>query len=661
MRVNNKLLKMIQYFKTKGNNHLVNIINKMEFRATVVTKEIEINPPVKVMRSSKKLEIMKNVLPNYGEHLKSILKEHLDSKTNKYKAIIKILSNVEVLTMAYELIKSNTGNTTVGTTGETLDGITKNWLNNISKELKEGKYTFNPSRRVLIPNNNGKLRPLGVTNPREKIVQKAITMILETIFEPIFSENSHGFRPNRSCHTALKQIDLKIKSGYSWVIEGDISKCFDSIPHAVIMEIIKEKIECNKTLTLIKRSLSAGYLDTNTNKIIKESIGTPQGSILSPLLCNIVLDKLDKFIDEIKINYEKGKTRKLTKEYHKIKRIPYNLRTSEQKNVPSANVMDKDYRRIEYVRYADDFIIGIIGSKEEAINIKGKIKEFLLNLGLNLSTEKTKITNFKEGFNFLGTHIFIRKYNKNKEQPFNISKIGGKLIKRRYHPRIVFHAPILDLLKKLRDKKFIKIKNKEIYPLGLSRLTTLDHSDILRYYNNIIRGLTNYYSFVDNKMCLSSIIRFLKYSCGLTLRRKYKLSTLRKTFLKFGYNFTCPKTKYSLNIPPAKQLNKSREFNINISIPQPEDLINKSWSNKLTQSNINKNCALCNTNVNIEMHHLKSVKDVRMKIKKGSNTFEEWKGAFLRKQIPLCSKHHDDWHNNSLNVEQLKILKKYQS
>lgn len=653
---------MSQIVVTKGNNRST----RAEFRSTVVVRgKTKTSPSVKAKRTSRRNGNTNSVLPtNSGGFIVNVLKECFNVQSHKYQALIKLVSNLDVLIMAYELIKSNTGNTTPGTTGETLDGITKAWLEKLSAELAQGRFEFKPSRRVWIPKKDGSLtRPLGVANPREKIVQKAISMILEGIYEPRFSDTSHGFRPDRSCHSALHQMSLGVKSGFSWVIEGDISKCYDSIPHKIIIEILKENIACEKFLTLINRSLQAGYIDPKNSQIIKEKVGTPQGSVLSPILCNIVLDKLDKFIEDLKEKFNRGEARRIVPEYRKIQRLSYNDRTPQQKQMRAVDVMDPNFKRLFYVRYADDFIVAVLGSKEETENLKIEIKEFLSEkLGLTLNMDKSKVTSLKKGFNFLGAEIFVKKFNDTKEQPRVKYQRNGKNIDAKFHPRIVMHAPIKSLLDKLVERKFIKAVNKEYYPIGLTRMFTHDHEDILRYYNSVINGIVNYYSFVDNRMNLSSIVRYLRYSCAATLSRKMKIPSIRQVFKRFGPELKSETGDVRLDYPRSKDLRKitdNKKFKNKILLIQPDEILNTMWINKVTKSNLNKVCALCGSSEEIEMHHMRSVKDVRRKINKGEATFTEWKGAFLRKQVPLCNRHHRAWHSNTLSETELNILKTY--
>jgi retron-type reverse transcriptase len=239
----------------------------------------------------------------------------------KHYGLIGLISDPELLIMAYELIKSNPGNMTPGPDREiTLDGVGLDWIKGTSDKLQSGKLRFQPARRIGIPKPGkpNETRPLGIANPREKVIQKAIQIVLEAIYEPTFLKYSHGFRPGRSCHTALKECTNKL-TGTKWVIEGDISKCFDKIPHEPLMRILGKRIGCEKTLALIKSALKAGYIEMGkiTNNLLE---GTPQGSVLSPLLCNIYLNEFDQFMDQIIADYNKGRVRRWNPEYRKVYR-----------------------------------------------------------------------------------------------------------------------------------------------------------------------------------------------------------------------------------------------------------------------------------------------------------------------------------------------------
>lgn len=273
------------------------------------------------------------------------------------------------------MVKNKSGIAAKGVSNETLDGIKLKTLQKISKEILNGTIKFSPVRRVLIPKpGKTELRPLGVSSPREKIIQKSIDLVLTAIYEEIFLDCSHGSRPNRSCHSALKHLQIKIGNAgtYTWVIEGDIKGCFDNIPHSMILKGLRLKVDCPTTIGLIKKILNAGYiLDEDLKKygrkkakVHKSDIGTPQGIVLSPLFSNIVLHQLDVFIqEEAKKKFtQSNKKRKVNLEYRKLTRQiqkeeePKKKRKliNERLKVPSKDMSDPNYNRLYYVRYVDD-------------------------------------------------------------------------------------------------------------------------------------------------------------------------------------------------------------------------------------------------------------------------------------------------------------------
>jgi len=327
----------------------------------------------------------------------SVVMEDPQLKTENIN--IKKLTNLENLVLAYENIKSKPGNMTPGTDKETLDGISLTHFKKVQEKLKSGSYQFPPARRIMIPKpGSEEKRPLTIASPRDKIVQKALQQIMEPEYEKIFLESSHGFRPGKGTHTAIRQVESQFQS-VRYIIEADFSKAFDNIPHRRLMNILKRKIKCPKTLQLIKSALKAGYVEMGKlhNQLDKS---TPQGSILSPLLCNIYLHELDLKMEDLKKEYNRGKRNQRTKEYVSISnKIKYmskkgqNVTKPEEfkaavkslRKIPSTK-SDETYCRIQYVRYADDFIIGVQGSLTMAKEILEKVRQFVeeeLQLKLN--------------------------------------------------------------------------------------------------------------------------------------------------------------------------------------------------------------------------------------------------------------------------------------
>lgn len=477
------------------------------------------------------------------------------NKDGRYGNLLQIISSVNTLVLAYLIIKGKKGISAKGIDSETLDGISMEYIQKIANELKSGSFNFSPVRRVDIPKPGTTVtRPLGISKPRQKIVQKSIELVLSIIFESKFLDCSHGSRPGRSCHSALKRLQLTMgnASTYTYCIEGDIKGCFDNIPHAEIIKGINREVDCPPTLNLVQKILNAGFiLDKELKKhgkkarIYKPNIGTPQGVVLSLLFSNIVLHELDLYVCEVlDQEFRKGKHRKENLEY---RRLRYRIKTKDglkirrklinkSLTVPSKAVNDPNFKRIFYTRYVDDWVLLVAGSMEDAKTIRSKVSKKLLSLGLTLNLEKTHVTSLRKGVcHYLGVDFFICKNTKDHFKPVRVVKKGETSIRQKVVPRLILKVPLLKLLKKLQEQGFVKRSSLgEFFPKGKPGLTPLSHPQILNYFNSRIRGVLNYYCCVHNRNELWAIVRFLKYSCALTLARKFKLKTLAKTFKKFG-------------------------------------------------------------------------------------------------------------------------------
>lgn len=448
---------------------------------------------------------------------------------------IKAIANMNNLVVAYELIKSNPGNMTKGTCPETLDGISLKFLEKVKKDLRGGTYNFPPARRIQIPKpGKNETRPLTIASPRDKLVQKAIQLVMEPVFEKIFLDCSHGFRPNKGTRTAMQYIDAKFQSCH-YIIEADFSKAFDSIAHSKLMEHLKEIITCDKTLRLIKSGLKAGYIelgDLHDNL----DVGTPQGSILSPLLCNIFLHKLDIYMESVKAEFSVGRKKKKSKEYKALSNKCKYMRSKGQditnpelyheirSRMLATPSMTKDstYVKINYVRYADDFIIGVEGSYEIAVAILEKVQTFINNqLGLKLNPDKTGIIKYSVvpikflGYKLMAPHMKgIEKPIEALDQKFNTLKgTDSRTIVRRKKIRVRIHMDHTKVLETLETNRFIRKRtahgthNKLIYRGTFKgNLINLEHADIIMYYNSVMRGIYNYYDFTSNAHNLANVM-----------------------------------------------------------------------------------------------------------------------------------------------------------
>lgn len=601
------------------------------------------------------------------------------NKDGRHCNLLRIISSVDTLILAYLIIKGKKGVSAKGIDYETLDGINIGYFNRISKELKRGTFQFSPVRRVDIPKPNTTVtRPLGISKPRQKIVQKAIDLVLSTIFEEKFLDCSHGSRPGRSCHSALKRLQFTVgnASTYTFCIEGDIKGCFDNIPHAEITKGISREVDCPATLNLVRKILNAGYVldeELKTHgknaKIYKSKIGTPQGVVLSPLFSNIVLHELDWYVCGIlDKEFRKGKQRKANNEY---RRLRYRIKNENDLKVrrklingalaiPSKVTEDPNFKRIFYTRYVDDWVLFVAGDMRDTKNIRSMISNKLQTLGLTLNLEKTHITSLRKGVcHFLGVDFKIRKNSEEHFKPVRVVKKGETSIRQRFTPRLILMAPILKLLEKLLKQGFVKRSSLgEFFPKGKQGLSQLSHPQILNYFNSRIRGVLNYYSCVHNRNSLWAIVRLLRYSCALCLAKKFKLKTLAKTFKKFGpeLKFVNDKGKVykifrpeNLKILPLEERFKTGQ---NYEI---DKLLTQSWANSLTYSQFDEPCAICGTSDDIEIHHMRSVKNVRLK----TRTYAQWVGGFLRKSAPLCIKHHNNLHSGKLSMEEINRLSAY--
>lgn len=446
----------------------------------------------------------------------------------------------DIYHIAYQKLYKNKGAGTKGVDNDTADGFSEEKIQKIIKSLKDGTYQPKPVKRTYISKANGKVRPLGIPTFTDKLIQEVLRMILESIYEPIFLNESHGFRPNRSCHTALRQI----KYGFvavRWFIEGDIKGCFDNINHIVLSNIISKKIKDARLLKLVYKFLKAGYLeDWKYNKTYS---GTPQGGIISPILANIYLNELDQFIEKNSKEFNKPSKQYRTDEYMKkqseIASIRYYLAKSEGEErkklikdmkkcklellkTPMKLQTDK---KIRYIRYADDFLIGVNGSKEDCEKIKKELTLFLReNLKLELSQEKTLITHSCKEVRFLGYNVKVRR----NQEIFKVKGPTKNYTKRKLNNMVELGIPLDEKITKfLFEKGVIKQKDGKISPKRRQNFITLSDLEIVSAFNAEIRGICNYYNLAVNFYKLSYFAYLMEYSCLKTLASKHDTSVAK--------------------------------------------------------------------------------------------------------------------------------------
>lgn len=594
------------------------------------------------------------------------LQKHSKEKDYKFERLYRLLYNEEMYLKAYQNIYAKEGNMTVGTDNKTIDGMNLKRIENIINSLRDESYQPRPSRRTYIPKKNGKLRPLGIPSFDDKLLQEVIRMILNEIYEDYFEDSSHGFRPNRSCHTALTKIQTTF-TGAKWFIEGDIKGFFDNINHNKMIDILKERINDDRFLRLIRKFLNAGYLEDWT--FHKTYSGCPQGGIISPILANIYLDKFDKYMKEYVDSFKKGKRRSRTKEYRqneielrKARDLLLEAKDETEKNIaikkirelekervsiPHSDPMDSNYARLTYVRYADDWLCGVIGSKEDCRIIKEDIKLFLSEkLQLELSEEKTLITNAKDYANFLSYQIYVRQSNLSKRDK------AGRLI-RNYTGRVVLEVSSKKIKSRLLEYGAMKLTyhmGNEIWkPTARYKMKNCDDLEILERYNSEIRGFYNYYCIANNSSIINSFKYIMEYSMYKTYATKYRTSKSKiitkfrigKDFgVKYKNSKGIEKTRlfYNQGFKRQKERLFANEDNIidGIKYLSSTSLIDRLKANK---------CEICGKeNTSIEIHHVRKLKDL-----KGKNYWEKLMIARKRKTLALCLECHRKLHSGKLD------------
>ena len=606
-------------------------------------------------------------------------KNVLESLTSKaanedyhYKRLYRNLYNPEFFLLAYERTQAKPGNMTAGNDGNTIDGMSMKRIDSLIQKLKDFSYQPKPARRTYIPKANGKMRPLGIPAFDDKLVQEVVRMILESIYEPTFQNSSHGFRPKRSCHTALQYIKRNY-TGVKWFVEGDIKGCFDNVDHHVLVRILRRRIKDEYFISLIWKFLKAGYMEDwvyhNTYS------GTPQGSLISPILANIYLNELDVFMAKYAESFNCGKGRKINPAY----KMPLDVRRGKQEwlkrnsakiseekrqkvmaeirelnnylsTVPYSDPMDTGYKRVVYVRYADDFLIGVIGSKEDAKQVKTDVGEFIKEqLHLEMSPEKTLITHGNDFARFLGYLVTV-----SREQ--NRTRTKNGFTRRTYVGKVKLYVPKEKWLNRLLSYSALKISydkahgNKEVWePVRRPGLIRLDDIEILNQYNAEVRGMYNYYRLANNATVLNAFVYVMKYSMYKTFAGKYRTS-MRKIIYKYCRNkdFTVSYQTKS-GTKSVVFYNQGVRRNDKVIATENPDIIGRTNENRrytrLTDRLQGHVCEFCGAETeDIEIHHIRKLKDLS-----GKAEWERHMIARKRKTMALCHSCHVKLHNGKLD------------
>jgi group II intron reverse transcriptase/maturase len=563
------------------------------------------------------------------------------------------LFDPELFLRAYGKIYRNAGATTKGATEETVDGMCLQKIHDIITRLRYERYEWTPVRRTEIPKANSlKKRPLGIPIWSDKLVQEVLRTLLEAYYEQRFSVLSHGFRPNRGCHSALRYIRRAWK-GTIWFIEGDIKGCFDNIDHTILLQIIRRDVHDGQLVTLIEGLLKAGYMEDWRHH--DNLSGTPQGGIISPLLANIYLNELDRFVeDELTPAYTKGDRRKANPDYARIEALLKVARRREDleeikrlkremRKIISHAPHDPDYRRLRYIRYADDFLLGFVGPKNEAEDIRRRLGEFLeRKLKLTLSPEKTLITHATDDkAKFLGYEVTVTRNG-------NLVSSDGR---RATNGKITLLMP-QKVARKYRDR--YSKNGKIIHKAEL--ISETDYTTVSRY-QAVLSGVYNYYCMAVNvsKPTRMPYIKWiLETSLTKTLAAKYQCrsSEIRK---KYGVRVLDRKVLQVVVERPDKEPLVATFGGIPFErIPEGMGVVDFSaataWSkpankrSEVVQRMMAGRCELCKWEGPVQVHHIRKLADIDRPGRRPKAEWERIMSARKRKTLVVCEECHQDIH-----------------
>ena len=588
------------------------------------------------------------------EILARISQNSLANKEEVFTKLYRYLLRPDIYFVAYKNLYANNGAATKGVNEDTADGFSEAKIDSIIKALADETYQPMPVRRTYIQkkNNRKKLRPLGIPTFTDKLVQEVLRMILEAVYEPIFLDVSHGFRPKRSCHTALKQLRREF-NGTRWFVEGDIKGCFDNINHAVLVGLLSNKIKDARITKLIYKFLKAGYLENW--QYHKTYSGTPQGGIISPLLANIYLHELDKFVMKLKSEFDTPGVGQITPEYrelhNEIKRLSHRLTkvTGEEREMVLAEYKPKRQKlmtipctaqtdkKLKYVRYADDFLIAVKGNREDCQWIKSKLAEFIGDtLKMELSEDKTLITHSSKCARFLGYDVRVRRSGK-------IKRGGpGHVKMRTLNGGVELLVPLNDKIRQFVFTKGVAIQKEDgsMFPVHRKYLIGLTDLEIVSVYNAELRGICNYYGMASNFCKLHYFSYLMEYSCLKTLASKHKTS-LSKIIDKFndgtgkwGVPYETKlgsKRRYFANYADCKGKGSATDYISNAAVVYGYAV--NTLENRLKA----KVCELCGTTESdhYEVHHINKLKNLKGK--------ERWEIAMIakhRKTLVVCRDCH---------------------
>ncbi len=562
----------------------------------------------------------------------------------------------ELYLAAYDKIRRNKGALTSGSAGETADGYGTEDIRKVIELLRNERFYFRPSRRIHIPKKSTGTRPLGIPDFSEKLVQEVLRMVLEAYYEPRFRESSHGFRPERGCHTALTTLKQKF-IGTNWFIEGDIKGCFDNIDHEVLMNLLSRDIHDGRFLNLIRLALKAGYMEEW--EYHQTYSGTPQGGVLSPLLSNIVLHELDTYIEDVLIPlYSRGKERHYNKEYCRIrqrgvearKRGNYDLAEQyarQYRQLPSQDTRDPHFRRLKYVRYADDFILGFIGPKSEAEAIKTAIGTFLRDkLHLTLSEDKTLITHARTEYaKFLGYAVSVQHQND------KLTTKPDSPLKRRSVNGIVRLGIPAGLV-----AEHAKRYQRQGRSISEATLVFRSDAEIIETYQRRFQGLAEYYKYAVDRKRLIKLKYIMEQALVRTLAEKFK-THIRTIYRQYHATMIVDNLEYktlALEVPTKKGTRLISWGGVPLKVvkvgyetieDRPRFELKLSRTDLIQRLQANT-CELCGSQQQVEVHHVRKLANLKQSWA-GRKEKPQWVTrmiAIQRKTLVVCHKCHVDIH-----------------
>jgi group II intron reverse transcriptase/maturase len=571
------------------------------------------------------------------------------------------LFNPSLYLLAYGRIYANQGAMTPGACGETADGMSEAKIGRIIDAMRHERYRFQPLRRTYIPKPNGKKRPLGLPSWSDKLVGEVIRLLLEAYYEPRFSGRSHGFRPGRGCHTALSEV-VTTWTGTTWFIEADISDCFGSLDHQVMLATLAEKIHDNRFLRLIKQMLQAGYLeDWVWNATLS---GTPQGGVTSPILSNIYLDRLDRFVETALIpEYTRGKARNRNPAYREVENAIKRIRqrqayrkehqeTTEVRNLrkrlrrlPAGDPQDPGYRRLRYIRYADDHLLGFTGPKAEAEQIKQRLTAFLRDdLKLELNQDKTLITHARtHAARFLGYEVTLQHADD------KVSR-GGRINRglRATNGKIALRVP--QTVIKAKCAPFLKHGKPEHLP----HLKDLSDYDIVGLYGAQYRGIVQYYLPAGDVFRLDRLKGVMLTSMLKTLAAKHR-STVTKMARKHATTVNTPhgpRRCFEAHVERESRkplvarfggipLKRQKKAVVNDRPPAP--LTPRRQGSELIQRLRKGRCEMCEQRAHVHVHQIRKLADLA-KPGRPQPAWAQLMAQRRRKTLVVCQPCHDTIH-----------------